>query len=78
MPRYFLHVRDGNDWVEDEEGSELPDLDVALAEAQHAVRGIVTEKVRAGEVLNRGAIEITDGDGSILALVAFTDALKLH
>jgi hypothetical protein len=38
VPRYFFHVRIGRELTRDEEGVDLPDLDVAVAEALKAAR----------------------------------------
>ena len=36
MPRYFIHLRNPDLWLEDCEGRDLPDLHAALAETQKA------------------------------------------
>ncbi len=33
MARYYFHIRDGNNLIRDEEGTELPSLEAARAEA---------------------------------------------
>jgi hypothetical protein len=38
MPRFFLHIQDGDRRIEDPDGSELPDLEAARAEAVSAAR----------------------------------------
>jgi hypothetical protein len=78
MPRYFLHIRDGDRYIADDEGSDLPDLDAARAEAVLGAREIMAEKLRAGEVLNGETIEITDAEGVVLEVVTFRSVLKLE
>ena len=53
MPRYFFHVRDGQDFP-DTEGSELPDLNAVRTEALKA----------SGEMLrdSKGRAEFWSGD----------------
>lgn len=77
MPRYFFHVRDGQTFREDPEGSELPDLTAAHREALTDARHILADRLRAGEVLDGQRFEITDGDGSVLAVVPFKDVIRL-
>ena len=64
MPRYFLHIRDGDELIPDEEGTELPDLDAAKAEAIAGARDILAEKLRSGERLDGEVIEIADEAGN--------------
>ena len=77
MPRYFLHVRESAERIEDAEGSELPDLESARVAALEGARDINSEQVRSGEVLSLEAIEISDGDGQVPAVVPFRDAFRL-
>ncbi len=71
MPRFFLHVRDAEGLVEDPDGSLVPDLGAACAEAAAAAREIAAERLRAGKPLTARHIEIRDGAGHLLATVPF-------
>jgi len=77
MPRFFLNIRDGSDFIEDLEGSLLPNVEAACREALAAARDILAAKLRAGEVVNGQMFEITDEAGIVRAKVALKDALKL-
>lgn len=77
MPRFYLHIRDGGRLIADPDGSDLPDLDAARAEALASAREILAEKVKVGGVLNGQRIEITDAAGAVLATVPFRDAMRL-
>ena len=59
MPRYFIHLRNPDLWLEDCEGRDLPDLHAALEETQKANRGFpaVLDGVHGLE------FEITDCQG---------------
>jgi hypothetical protein len=59
MPRYFIHLRSPDLWLEDCEGRELPDLHAALKETQTANRSLpaVLDGVYGLE------FEITDSQG---------------
>lgn len=78
MPRFYLHIRDNDRWIEDPEGSDLPNLEAARQEALAGARGILAEKLRAGEVLDGQTIEITDDAGMVQAVVPFRNALRLR
>lgn len=77
MPHYYLHIRDGDEQIEDPEGSDLPNLDAARAEALAGARTILAEKVKAGELINGQRFEITDEAGTVLAVLPLKSALKL-
>jgi hypothetical protein len=77
MPRYYFHVRDGGGLVEDEEGRELADADVARNEALKGVRSIVSEEAKQGLVDLRGTLEVHDGARLVLSL-PFSDAIELR
>lgn len=75
MPLYYLHIRTGNKLEVDPDGTELPDLDAALAEAMKVARELV------GEVADLGrdaVIEIADGSGETIIAVPFADAVLPH
>ena len=75
MPRFFFHVRDRHLTIFDNEGSELPDLDAALAEAAAATRAIVADGQRRGVVEPDRWLEIMDEAGAVLAEVRFRNFL---
>ena len=77
MPHFYLHIRDGGGYDEDPEGQELADLDAARVAAIDGVRSVLSEEMRQGQVDLNGAIEIADGDGNILLIVHFRDAVQL-
>ncbi|MEP7241279.1 MAG: hypothetical protein ABI697_10380 [Devosia sp.] len=71
MPRYFFHLRDGEDFVPDEEGSYFADLDGALEEARQSARDMLSEQLRAGEKLDGQSIEVSNDRGDLLERVTF-------
>jgi hypothetical protein len=78
MPRYYLHIRDEEGrLVEDPDGSELPDLEAARAEALTGARAVLAEKVRAGELIGDQRFEITDEAGTVLTIIPMKDVLRL-
>ncbi len=78
MPVFHFHVRDGNELFGDLNGSELPDLEAARAEAAAAAREAFAELMRTGRTLGDRRFEIADGAGRVLATVSLRDVIVLH
>jgi hypothetical protein len=75
MPLYYLHIRNGDKLEVDPDGTELPDLDVAFAEAAKVARELVDE---VGDLGRDAVIEIADGSGETILIVPFSDAVQPH
>ena len=78
MPTFHFHVRDGGHLFEDPDGSDLPDLQAARAEALAAAREGVAEHIRAGKAVDGWSLEIADGAGRVLATVTHRDVVGPH
>jgi hypothetical protein len=77
MLLYYLHIRDGTELLLDPEGSNLPNLEAARAEAIEGARQLISEAVRTGSPLHmQRAFQIDDADGHTLLSVPFTDAIN--
>jgi hypothetical protein len=76
MPRFFLHLRDRDERVEDATGAEFPSLLAARAEAIKSAREIMAENLRLGLPLDHKQIEICDAQGQLIEEVRFSDVLK--
>lgn len=77
MPRFYLHLRFGPDFVEDDEGYDLADVEAARAEAVAGVRSIISDEVRTGRINLAACIDIADASGSVLTTLRFRDAVTL-
>jgi hypothetical protein len=77
MPWFYFHVCNGNGFVEDEEGQELPDLDAARATAVRAARDIMAADVQRGALDLSSFIEIEDVDHQLVHTLGFEDAVDL-
>lgn len=77
MPHYYFHLRDGNDVIEDPEGSAFLNLQAARQEALATAREILAERVRTGQVVGGQQIDICDSKGHRLSTVPFCEAFKL-
>ncbi|WFU82126.1 hypothetical protein QA645_05075 [Bradyrhizobium sp. CIAT3101] len=66
MKRYYFDIRDGSQFIRDDEGLELPDIESARQEATAALSEIAREWAR-GRPQHRMAVEVRDDRGPILA-----------
>jgi hypothetical protein len=60
MPHYFFHIRNDDELIRDEEGTDLPDLSAARKEAALTAHSLVTEAAESAEPWDHAAIEIWD------------------
>lgn len=75
MPRFFLHIDDGTQRIEDEEGSDLPDLAAAREEALGAARQLWAAAILAGQDIAARRFVVTDSDGNVMDTVDMDEAL---
>jgi hypothetical protein len=75
MPRYFLHIDTGAERIDDEEGSELPDLGAARDEALLAARQQWAAAILAQQDLSAHRFLVTNGSGETVLTVPFIEAL---
>jgi hypothetical protein len=77
MPRYFFHIRTGDAVIRDPDGSDLPNLDAARAEARQAARDLLAALLKEGGVLDGQVFEISDEAGSVLERIPFRSVIRL-
>ncbi|MCJ2052132.1 DUF6894 family protein [Methylobacterium sp. J-070] len=75
MPLYFFHVRDGDRLIEDVDGSYLPSLAAACADASASARHLLAKGRSLGEVLDGRCFQISNSTGLILAVMPFKEAI---
>jgi hypothetical protein len=70
MPVYHFDLRDGETFVADEEGMELPDIETAQVEAVESMSEMVKElTLRSSKPLGHPlSVEVRDPDGSVFQL----------
>ena len=75
MPRYYFHLRNGLDLV-DEEGTEFSDLEAARQYALASIRDLVSSDIRNGWLDLDHAVEIADEAGAALLRMPFREAFE--
>jgi hypothetical protein len=76
MPRYFFHARTGSTREVDDEGLLFPDLPTARHQAILGARDLVADMALEQRDATGWSIEITDEQGTVLAIVTFQEALE--
>ncbi len=78
MPRYFFHIVDDLDIV-DEQGADLSDLDAARDHAITSARALMCETLKdEGRITLHHRIDIEDDRHSVVGSVKFGDSVKVE
>jgi hypothetical protein len=77
MPRFFFHVHDELDVVDDE-GIELPDEETALAWAKHEARELAADAVKRGVLRLHDRIVVVRAPDEEIGTVMFRDAIQVE
>lgn len=78
MPVFYLHVCNGNGFIEDEEGHDLADADAARARATAGARDIMSEEMRGGQLDLSSFIEVEDENHVHLFTLTFAEAVEIR
>jgi hypothetical protein len=76
VPRFFFHIID-HEVCRDEEGAELPDVDVACDRAIRAARDLACYDVREGRLPLGNRIEVEDERGEVVGAFSFADVIEI-
>jgi hypothetical protein len=74
--RYFFNILTPSGVVEDIEGSELPSLDEARAEAIKDIRFLMSAAIRQGRDISGRSMEVCNEAGDVLMIIAFREAIS--
>jgi hypothetical protein len=75
MPLFYSNIRRDGDYVEDLEGEEFADIEVAKANAEESILILMAEQVKSKSLVEVRAIEICDAQRQVLAVVSLPDIL---
>lgn len=78
MPRFYLHICNGNGFTEDEEGLELADTAVARKAAIAGLRDVTAGDLAHGELNLGSSIEIENERHELVATICFEDAVHVR
>lgn len=77
MPLYFFNTRDNENFVEDEEGTELPDLEAVKIMAARALAELARDVI-PGSLRRELAVEVRDEEGPVLRALMTFEAIILR
>ena len=80
MPRYFFHIRNNHERLEDPEGTELASPEAAHEEAVSAAIELICHRLeggwyQSGEKIFGSSIEVTDEAGASVLTFPFAKVL---
>ncbi len=78
MPRYYLHICNGNGFTEDQEGQDLPSVESAREKAIAGLRDIMADELKGGVMNMASFIEIEDESRQLVETISFHDAVYLE
>ena len=74
MARYYFHIKDGADLIQDPEGTELATAQDARSQALKSARELWADAIKSGRSLGADAVLIADEHGG-LTFVPMAEAL---
>ena len=78
MPRFYFHLCNGAEFVEDEEGVDRPGPDAAYQKAVESLRGVMAGDLLGGDLNTASFIEIEDAQHELIETVSFADVVQLR
>jgi hypothetical protein len=75
MPRFYLHLWTGAEYITDQEGDELESADAAYLEAFEAAKEMAADLIRAHADATHHRFDVFDRSGRVLFEVPFTEVL---
>jgi hypothetical protein len=77
MTRYFFHLREGDSFIVDDVGMDLPSVDAALTEAERGALDILAEDILTAQpIAEDTTVEVTTGEGLLIGSVSFGSLLQ--
>ena len=77
MPRFYLHICNGNGFTEDREGQDCPNEEHAYREAVRGLRDLIAGEVKRGEMNLGSFIEIENEDRQLIRTVDANEAIRV-
>ena len=78
MPRYFLNVTEGADFIPDQEGVERDDFAAVQREAIQGVSDLIAEAVKSGNHDYEGRLDVQNERGETVLTVTFACPVQMQ
>jgi hypothetical protein len=76
MQRYFFHLNYLRTYIEDPDGTELPDLEAAKSEARVIIRDLAASYLKRGVKFEMWSVRISNETNELLAEVFVPEAIN--
>lgn len=76
MPRYYFVLSNKDGFMDDVEGTELPNLATAQQEAEHDVEHLRQHRIGGRRNWAGWAMQVQDGNGAVLFVVPFSRSAR--
>jgi hypothetical protein len=76
MGRFYFHIKNGDELIPDDEGTDLPDVAAATREALQAARELLAEAIKVGTSKVPEALVITDETGQTVEVLPLAVVLS--
>ena len=77
MPHYFFDTRDNDEFITDDVGLELPDLERVKVEAARALADLARDVI-PGSVRRHLSVEVRDDQGPVMIAMMMFEAVILR
>jgi hypothetical protein len=75
MGHFYFHLKDGDELIADDEGADLPSVEAAKVEADHAIREMLCDALKSRAEKVPEALVIADESGRTLHVLPFAAVL---
>jgi hypothetical protein len=75
MPRYYLHLCNGAEYAEDDEGIDVPDAITARARAVEGLRDVLAGDLHSGHLNTASFIEVEDEQRQLVLTISFEEVV---
>lgn len=76
MPRFFFHIRNGSECVEDETGVELANLAAARKKGVEGLRGVLAADILEGVLSTQEFLIIENANREHVLTIVFDDVVR--
>ena len=76
--RFYFNLREGSDYISDEEGLDLPDLDAATDAALRGARDVLAGEVLKGRLPLSTVMEVSDEQGRRVLELPFGQVVSIN
>ena len=76
VPIYYFDLLKGDEIIEDDQGQDLADIEVAKLEGLASARELIADAAKKGILATSPVFRIRNESGDVLATIPFKDILK--